>query len=131
MRKQYHFRPSEAGLRAWDVHKLLALSADLPIFSVPLNQIRELDQNYWFAYAEVPTCRAIVEHMRLMQETDLRYPIILSADGGVMDGMHRAAKALLYGHVSIMAVQFTTDPEPDFIGIAPDELPYDQVVDEW
>ncbi len=125
MRKQYHFRPSEAGLRAWDVHKLLALSANLPITSVPLNQIRELDQDYWFAYGEVATCRAIVEHMRLTQETDLRFPIILSADGGVMDGMHRAAKALLCGHTAIMAVRFAIDPEPDFIGKAPDELPYD------
>ena len=124
MRKQYHFRPSDAGLRAWDVHRLVALSANFTIIKVPLNQIRELDQDYWFAYGEVPTCRAIVEHMRLMQEADLRYPIILSADGGVMDGMHRSAKALLLGLVEISAVQFERDPEPDFIGKNPDELPY-------
>ena len=34
---------------------------------------------------------------RKIEETDLEYPIILAADGRVMDGMHRVCKALLEG----------------------------------
>ena len=32
---------------------------------------------------EPPTCRAVAEHARLIRETDLHHPIILSADGRV------------------------------------------------
>jgi hypothetical protein len=45
----------------------------------------------------------------------LRYPIILSADGGLMDGGHRVCKAWMLGHTEISAVQFPQDPEPDYI----------------
>ena len=41
-----------------------------------------------------------------------------------MDGMHRVAKALLEGLDSVEAVRFETDPEPDYIGRKPSELPY-------
>ena len=61
-----------------------------------------------------------------MEETDLKHPVILSRDGRVMDGMHRVAKALIKGQEWISVVQFTHDPEPDYIGINPDDLPYDE-----
>lgn len=41
-----------------------------------------------------------------------------------MDGMHRVAKAALQGRDTIEAVQFHEDPEPDHIGLGPNELPY-------
>jgi len=41
-----------------------------------------------------------------------------------MDGMHRVLKAVIEGHHSIKAVQFNVDPEPDYVGVNPDELPY-------
>jgi hypothetical protein len=43
-----------------------------------------------------------------------------------MDGMHRVAKAMLHGLNSIEAVRFEHDPEPDFVGVDPDNLPYDE-----
>ena len=125
MRKQYHFRPSERGLLAWDVDRLIALSQDLPRLQVPLTAIRELDEPFWFgAPGDVPTCRSVVAHARLIEAADLRYPIILSSDGRVMDGMHRVGKALLRGHSSVEAVRFNTDPAPDHVGVHPNELPY-------
>jgi hypothetical protein len=127
MRKQYHFRPSPQGLRAWDVDKLVALVKDLPTIQVPLSAIRELDQNYWYGSDgnNTPTCRSIADHFRLVNEADLSFPIILSSDGGVMDGMHRVVKAVIEGRTSISARQLTRDPEPDYIGVGPDDLPYD------
>jgi hypothetical protein len=125
MRKQYHLRQSPAGLLAWDVDRLVALTADLIPQMMPLAAIRELDEPFWFGGgSEAATCRAVADHARLIAETDLSYPIILGADGRVMDGMHRVARAYLEGRDVIMAVQLTVDPAPDFIGVDEAALPY-------
>jgi hypothetical protein len=127
MRRQYHFRPSDKGFKAWDVHRLVRLTENFPRIRVPLDAIRELDQPYWFSGGDHDaTCRAVLEHTRAIHEADLRYPIILSADGGVMDGMHRVAKAVLLGLDTIDAVQFEQDPEPDYVDVSPEDLPYDE-----
>lgn len=123
MRKQYYFRPSSRGLLSWDVDRLVQLSSDLPRKLVPLNTIRELEQA-WLGEGEQPTWQAILEHMKLIEEADLSFPIILSSSGAVMDGMHRVAKAAMQGRKEIEAVQFLDDPEPDHIGLSPEELPY-------
>ncbi len=126
MRKQYHLRPSERGLLAWDVDRLIELTVDLPRHEVPLSAIGEFDEEYWSSsVGDRPTCRAVAEHARLIAATDLRHPIILSADGRVMDGMHRVAKGFLEGREVIEAVRFEIDPEPDYVGVNADALPYD------
>jgi hypothetical protein len=38
--------------------------------------------------------------------------------------MHRVLKALNAGHSTIDAVIFANDPEPDYVDVFPDELPY-------
>jgi hypothetical protein len=125
VRKQYHFWPTERGLAAWDVERLIRLSRDLPRERVALGAIRELDEVYWFDDDQQrPTCRRVLDHLRLIEATELRHPIILGADGRVMDGMHRVAKALLEGHQEIEAVRFARDPEPDYVGRRPRDLPY-------
>jgi hypothetical protein len=61
-----------------------------------------------------------VSHVQRIQAADLSVPIMLSADGHVMDGIHRVATAWLLGHMEIHAVQFPQDPEPDqIVGITP------------
>jgi len=123
VRKQYYFRQSDRGLLAWDVDRLVELSTNLPRKHVPLSTIRELDENF-FGGDENPTWRAMLGHARLIDEADLSYPIILSASGAVMDGMHRVAKACLDGLAEIVAVQFAEDPPPDHVGLGPNDLPY-------
>jgi len=123
MRKQYHFRPSVDGLRTGDIDRLVALSKNLKWQLVPVASIRELDESYW---GERMTCRNVAEHARLIEKADLGCPIILSSDGRIMDGMHRVLKALMLGESHIRAARFLTDPEPDFVGVDPDELPYDE-----
>ena len=104
MRKQYNFRPSKNGYFAWDIDKLVKKSKDLPVTPIKLSDVREIDENYWYQNENtIPTCRSLVDHMKLVNETDLDHPIILSKDGRVMDGMHRIAKALLLGHKEIKA----------------------------
>ena len=126
MRAQYHFRPSPQGLRAWNVHRLVQLSNNLKRERVPLAAIRELDEAYWAnGVGEQMTCREVVHHTSLILACDLSFPVILSSDGRVMDGMHRICKALLEGLDAIEAVRFVHDPEPDYIGVHPDDLPYE------
>ena len=125
MRKQYYFRPSDRGLLAWDVDRLVALTKDFPRIEVPLTAIRELDEPF-HSDIEPSTWRTMIEHVGLMDSADLSFPIILAADGRVMDGMHRVAKALLLGNPNIKAVQFTQDPEPDYIGVTPEDLSYEE-----
>jgi len=125
MRTQYHFRDSPAGLCAWNVHRLVELSSALVPERVPLSAIRELDEPYWVGGpGQQLSCRDVVDHARLIFDSDLAFPIILSNDGRVMDGMHRVCKALLQGQDHIDAVCFVDTPEPDFVGIHPDDLPY-------
>ena len=120
MRKQYHLWPGENRLDAWDVDRLVELARGLPVKQVAIDSIWELDTPYWSQL----TVRNVAEHVRLVQEVDLTYPIILGADGRVMDGMHRVVRAILEGRPTISAVQFDVHPDPDFRNCEPDELPY-------
>jgi hypothetical protein len=125
MRKQYHFRSSSRGLLAWDVDHLIAASRDLPPKPVPLSAIAELDEAYWSNESGSPlTCRDVAEHSRLIGECELIYPVILSSNGRVMDGMHRICKACLEGRQTIDAVRFVVDPDPDYVGVNAKDLPY-------
>ena len=91
-----------------------------------MNKIRELDEPYWYGdlRKDVPTVRSIFEHIQLAVESDLNFPIILSSDGRVMDGMHRVIKALMNRDETINAVQFEIDPRPDHIDVYPEQLEY-------
>ena len=126
MRKQYFFRPSDRGYRAWDVDRLVALATGLPRIQVALNDLRELDEAFPADEKGVVTWRNVIGHMALIEAADPGYPIILAANGEVMDGRHRIAKAMLAGKTAIEAVQFTKDPEPDYVDVYPHELPYEE-----
>lgn len=121
MRTQYHFRRGTTGLDAWDVDRLIALTCNLPVKQTPLSAILQLDSVYW---SETMTPRQVAQHVRLTNEVEVQYPIILGADGGVMDGMHRVLRALLEGRDSVAAVQFEVDPTPDYVDVRPEDLPY-------
>ena len=126
IRAQYFFRQSDQGLLAWDIRRLVELTRDFPVEQVLLADIAELDETHWYAHeGDSPTCRSLLQHMQLIDEVDLSYPIILDQDGRVMDGMHRICRAVREGVDRVPAVRFTINPEPDFAGCDPKELPYD------
>jgi len=124
LRQQYHFRQSERGLLAWDVLKLIRLSKHFAIIQVPLSDIREWKETYWFGLGAPPVSEDIAQHAKLIYEADLSYPIILCPEGRIMDGMHRVCKAFLEERKSISAVKFSVLHEPDYVGKQPNELPY-------
>ena len=97
------------GRAEWDVERLWALAQDLHVTLMQHTDFRE-----WYEYgweAEL-TLRGVVDHMRRVLEADLSYPIILSAEGNIMDGCHRLARAGLEG-VPVRMVRFQKTPAPD------------------
>ncbi|WP_180058208.1 MULTISPECIES: hypothetical protein [unclassified Acinetobacter] len=123
MRKQYHFRQVGEDIYIWDVHSLVALSEKLNVKEILITDIQELNEAYWFPDTH-PTTQQMIEHMQLVNAADLSYPIILCAEGRVMDGMHRIAKAILGHQTHILAVQFEHTPKPDFINVDEGDLDY-------
>ena len=114
MSREKHTRPLPDGGRGlWWTDRLWALAADLPVVRVKLTEIAEFDLDCWFQERHVPTVRTVAEHARRIFDADLAYPVILTADGGLMDGGHRLAKAWMEGREEIDAVRFPVTPEPD------------------
>lgn len=126
MRRQYHFREVGDNIHIWDVHRLVQLTKKITVKKVPLTKIQELNEPYWFPN-KYPTTQQIIDHFKLIQDADLDYPIILCAQGRVMDGMHRVAKASLLKHTHIMAMQFEQTPKPDFINVDENDLDCDEI----
>lgn len=114
-----HSRLISSDRFVWFMERVWYLARELPVRQMPIDQIVELDQDCWFGSSSRPTCRAVADHARRIFEADFQYPIILSAEGHLMDGGHRIAKAYLLQMQTIPAVQFLHDPEPDYV-LAPD-----------
>ena len=114
MAGRYVERQEDGTRQAWQVERLWELSKALPVRQVRIDDIAGFDQVTWFSLdGPLPTCRAVAQHAKRIYEADLRHPVILSARGGVMDGMHRIARAWLEGKEVIDAVRFAVNPEPD------------------
>jgi hypothetical protein len=95
----------------------------LLIIDVPLSSINDIDSVYWIGEdGSAPRVRTRVKHTQLVKSADLAYPIIIGADGRVMDGMHRVAIALLEDRETVLAVKFDVQPESDHRNIRPSDL---------
>ena len=112
--RERHSRAVPGGRASWWTDRLWAAATGLPVVSVPIDDIAELDQDCWFG-GRAPTCREVAEHARRIETADLRHPVILSADGGLMDGGHRLARAWIDGRAEVDAVRFVVDPAPDWV----------------
>ena len=110
-----HSHLTAQGRAYWLTERLWAAAKRLPVREVAIGDIAEFDQDCWFGAAHAPTCRAVAEHARRIEAADLSRPIILAADGRLMDGGHRIAKAWLMGRATIAAVRFAVDPAPDYV----------------
>lgn len=99
----------------WYVERLWEVSKNLPIHSVKIADLPGMDEVLWFGGPKniQATCGEVTEHARQIQVADLSFPIILSAEGEVWDGMHRVARATLEGLSELKAVQFSVNPAPD------------------
>ena len=80
--------------KTWQVARLHQRAAELNPYEVPLEQF---DQTLGSSPWGQVSLRNFVDHMNRVSKADLNYPIILSDEGRVMDGMHRLARALQLG----------------------------------
>lgn len=103
----------------WYVPRLWDLARNLPVKEVAIETFDELDWDCWFGSSRKPTIRQVARHCQRIMNADLMHPIILHADGSLMDGGHRLAKALIMGLKTIKAVQFEVMPSPDEVKAKP------------
>ena len=90
----------------WSVARLIELSRDFEVFSIPLKGL-----NVYYTYADL-SLREMVTHIEAVNNADLKYPIILDEDGELLDGRHSIMKAMLNRDESINAVRFDENPSP-------------------
>jgi hypothetical protein len=113
MAKKYFAYIDDDGMkRSWYTERLWELAKALPVKTVEIASIPAFDEVTWFGY-DKPTCRRVADHAKRINQAVLDHPIILSAEGYVMDGMHRICKAHLLEMTTIQAVQFSVNPDPD------------------
>ena len=101
----------------WFIQNLITATKDLPIIEVPLPELeKHLDTNAWFRGEKKPTLRALISHYERAKKSELKYPIILSDEFGIMDGLHRLLKAQLACKSFLYVVKLIEIPAPDYIG---------------
>jgi len=97
----------------WDVKRLWALARELPVIELPIEEFSGLFDSRVPFGEEGMTYRELIDKMRHVQEVDLSFPIILAAEGWLLDGRTRLQKALLEGRDMVSAVRFPETPVPD------------------
>ena len=112
--KRSHTRESDGRILVWDVERLWRLSQEISPMPKLVEGFTEFDENMWFTDTRV-TVKEVVKHTERINNCDLSFPIILNADGQIMDGVHRLAKAYILGHEKINVVQFSETHSPDRI----------------
>jgi hypothetical protein len=104
----------EKNLYYWKCKTLWKLAEDLPVEDVPLESFDWTNENFQCeSLSNPPLWRDIGDHAKRILAADLQYPIIINAEGDVMDGMHRILKSYVFGLPTIKAIRFTTNPAPD------------------
>jgi hypothetical protein len=98
----------------WSVRRLWRLAEELPREVVPVEDLHPE------RYQSSNPPQMPLDRLRRVLESDLRYPILLTADGRIMDGVHRLMKACLLGRQTVLAVRFHEYPEPDRVTTIPD-----------
>ena len=106
----------QKNIKTWNVYRLWDLAEFLPVTEANPTSFEEWGMWVWEANT---TLGDFANHARKVMEADLSYPIIVSAEGDVMDGSHRLVKAYLTG-VPVKMVKFEVTPPPD-----------DTVVNRW
>ena len=100
----------------WKARTLWKLSASLPMEEVSLNSFDWTNDNFQcVSLSDPPLWRDVGDHAKQILAADLAYPIVISAEGNVMDGMHRILKCYAFGVPTVKAVRFKKNPAPDLV----------------
>lgn len=94
----------------YNVLKLIEESKKYKEFDLPLIGI-DLSKLPW----DIDCIDDMIYHIDRINNTDLKYPIILDYRGCIADGWHRICKAILSGDKTIKAIRLETMPDKDNI----------------
>jgi hypothetical protein len=98
----------------WRASTLWKLAETMEVEHVPLDSFDWTNENFQCGnLSDPPLWRDIGNHTKQILAADLQYPIILNAEGHVMDGMHRILKCYVFGLPTVKAVRFKVTPPPD------------------
>ncbi len=100
----------DASKHTWMIKSLWVLAKELEPFEYEIALFKGFDEDCWFRDRHKPTINAVIKHQIRTQNADLQYPIILSENDLVMDGIHRICKAKHEGNSTVLAVKFETNP---------------------
>ena len=100
-------------VRNWDLDQIWNNSSALKVFEVKVNTL--WDDRYskawcWQHDGEIINNEFFLHHLERVMAADLNYPIILSEERYILDGVHRLIKAKYLGLKNIKSVQFKKDP---------------------
>lgn len=111
--KPYHGFENKfrSGNRVWLVSVLIERSKTLEPFDLPLVALF-VGQHVW---DPIESAVDLAAHMKRVMAADMNCPIILDAEGFVMDGWHRITRALVEGHSTVKAVRFDETPPCDYV----------------
>lgn len=93
------------GERKYNVHAAIFMADKLPVKKLALDEM-------YIEYCAPckDNFRDFIAHIKLVNDADLSYPIILNENGALIDGKHRLAKAILEGRKTILAKRFVKEP---------------------
>ena len=106
--KESNFKYNDGS--GWKASTLIkeAKKRNLVPFRLYLNNI-----NIGVAPFKIDDLYDFIVHVQRTKNTDLKYPVIMSETGVILDGWHRIAKGILSGKKYIMAVRFFINPKMD------------------
>lgn len=93
------------GERKYNVHAAIFMAEKLPVKKLALDEM--------YIEYRAPckdSFRDFIAHIKLVNDADLSYPIILNENGALIDGKHRLAKAILEGRKTILSKRFVKEP---------------------
>lgn len=99
------------GKKCWSAASLIEAAKSLEPFDLPLCCIYIATD----IFAPVTNAKALAEHIMRVNAVNMDDPVILDADGFIMDGWHRVARALAEGRETIRAVRFEMTPPPHWL----------------
>ena len=94
----------------WKTKSLIEASKDLSVFQLDISK-KNLDTVLRWKLVNL---RDYLNHYKRVMTADLSKPLILRADGYIMNGWHRVIKALFEGKRFLPAKTFKETPLPDF-----------------
>lgn len=100
--------------RKWALDFIWELSKDLEVEKIEVDALWE--ERYgeawcWQHEDEVINNDFFLHHMSRVMTADLSFPIVLSEEDYIFDGVHRLMKAKYLGLKTIHCVRFKRDPE--------------------